>query len=178
MDLATHRAGPLVCVEKQPVTASRQLGSEYDHRIQLIAIDLSHIESGTERRREQPGWRRPLNLSLWYWQASGYGEKPWLAALWRVGFERSKLQFTSVISRSNKDGSIVSETEARVNDVTGEPLDRVRKAFAYSLQAATLERPKPKPLTKAARLAVSIQTVLIGAQTALLLLAIRRKFRR
>ncbi len=120
-----------------------------------------------------------LQLSWWYWLASGYGERPFQALLVLLGlFLVFALLYTQVgfvrwEPRVASEADAVSATPDRV----GTPL-RLNRALTYSAGVMTLQRPEPRPATATAQTLVLLETILGPVQAALMALAIRRKFMR
>lgn len=116
-------------------------------------------------------WR----LDWWYWLASGYGERVGRAfvvfialfALFAFGYGQVGFE----------QGNKVAQTSTSQPDTVGKPLGW-KEAFVYSFNVSILQKPEPKPLTLAAKVLVSLETVLGPAQAALLALAVRRRFMR
>ncbi len=128
-----------------------------------------------ERWRGFAFWK----LSWWYWLLSGYGERvsracSTLLVVWflfavlytQVGFARWQPALTSE-----------SDLALAKRDEVGEPLEWP-EAATYSLGVMSLQRPEPRPTTPVAQGLVTLETILGPFQSALLALAIRRKFMR
>lgn len=104
----------------------------------------------------------PWQLDWWYWLASGYGERVGRAfivfialfALFAFGYGESGFD------QSDK-GTTTSVTQGAAiqPDIVGKPLGW-KKAFAYSFNVNILQTPEPNPLTLAAKILVSLETVL------------------
>jgi uncharacterized protein YjbI with pentapeptide repeats len=146
-------------------TAYRQLAinSEENHRYSEASA-FRYCSMDTERREAFRGmafWR----LDWWYWLLSGYSERVQRASLVFViilvvfAVLYTKVKFEHPITQS---GMSLSFSDA----------------VLYSLQVGTLRNPDPKPLTQIAKYLVFIETILVPLQTALLALAIRRRFLR
>ena len=122
----------------------------------------------------------PWRLDWWYWLASGYGESVGKAfivfvalfALFAFGYGRSGFEQSGKGNAAN-----VTQGAAIQPDTVGKPL-KWKEAFVYSFNVSILQKPEPKPLTLAAKILVSLETVLGPAQAALLALAVRRRFMR
>lgn len=131
-----------------------------------------------QRKRHRRGFGF-WTLDWWYWVVSGYGERAWqafvvLLAIWllfafaytQIGFVRWEPKLTNA-----------QEAQTAQIDEVGKPLE-LKRAFHYSLDVMTLQKPDPKPATTTARLFVLLETILGPLQAALLALAVRRKFMR
>jgi hypothetical protein len=148
------------------------LNAEENHRYEE-ASRFRYLSMEARRKevwRGQAFWR----LYWWYWMASGYGERVWRAfvclfAIWVI----FAALYTKVWFTKPEDPTAVPTAI----DVVGEPLG-LKRALAYSLGVMSLQRPDPKPLTDAAEALVRLEAVLGPLQSALLALAIRRKFMR
>lgn len=149
------------------------VNAEENHRYEE-ASTFRYLSMDARRREEWRGlafWR----LSWLYWVASGYGEhfKQAAAVLGfiillfafsytQVGFERTQTKEPSSL-------------QSAPLDTVGVPLSK-GKAFIYSLQVMTFQKPDPRPLTPAAQLLVTFELILGPVQAALFVLAVRRKF--
>src|SRR5262249_40051426 len=128
------------------------------------------------RQDMDPIWQEwydfaPWRLDWWYWATSGYGERViratiFLVAIWIV----FALLYTQV-----GFGRPIVDPQGQT-DVGGEPLRG--RAFVYSFEVMSLQKPEPRPLTTVAHILVGLETILGPAQAALLVLAIRLKFMR
>lgn len=118
-------------------------------------------------------------LNWWYWLASGYGEKVIRALVVLVAiFLLSAALYTQVgFMRWEPRLTSAGDVAAATRDETGAPLKWTR-ALIYSVAVMTFQRPEPRPATTTAQIIVLLETILGPVQTALLALAIRRKFMR
>ena len=133
-------------------------------------------------RKNEPHDRLTSFLGWVYWAGSGYGERigracvvligMWLlfAILYAQGTQYTQVGFGTETAQTS---SAVSYKETPP-PVSLSPM----KSLIYSLNTMTLQRPEPKPITSTAKALVLIETIVGPIQTALLLLAIRRKFMR
>ncbi|MBL8189193.1 MAG: pentapeptide repeat-containing protein [Acidobacteria bacterium] len=132
------------------------------------------------RRVETYGGFAFWRLDWWYWFASGYGERVLQAFLVFLGiFILFAVLFTQVGFDQSAKNMTTSATQAATAqpDTIGKPLDW-QDAFIYSFYVTILQKPKPEPLTRTAKILVGLETVLGPAQAALLALAVRRRFMR
>ena len=133
-------------------------------------------------RKNEPHDRLTSFFGWLYWAGSGYGERIGRALLVLVSVW---LLFAIFYTRGTQYTQVGFGTEtAQTSSAVGEeeipppaPLPPM-KSLIYSLNTMTLQKPEPKPITSTARALVLIQTIVGPIQTALLLLAIRRKFMR
>jgi hypothetical protein len=157
--------------------AYRQLSvnAEENHRYEE-ASRLRYLSMEAGRREHCRGlalWR----LGWWYWAASGYGERVGQAATVLVllitlfAFAYTRVGFESY---GTEAGSAV-EHMSMARDEIALPL-RKGDALIYSLQVITFQKPEPRPLARAARVLVAIESIVGPIQAALLALAVRRKF--
>ncbi len=153
------------------VTAEENHRYEEAAQFRYWAMDVRR----RERWRGLAFWR----LSWWYWLASGYGERILRALIVLVGILvvfaalYTRVGFAPRVSRYAGEND---EAVARRGAV-GEPLEFF-DALTYSAGVMTLQKPEPRPVTRAARNLVLLETLLGPLQAALLALAIRRKFMR
>jgi uncharacterized protein YjbI with pentapeptide repeats len=133
-------------------------------------------------RKNEPHDRLTSFLGWLYWAGSGYGERigracmvlvgVWLlfALLYARGTQYTKVGFgTETVQTSPAFGDKETSPPASLSPM---------KSLIYSLNTMTLQKPEPKPITSTAKVLVLIETIVGPIQTALLLLAIRRKFMR
>ncbi len=120
------------------------------------------------------------NWLYWLYRlASGYGERVsraflllvliWVLFAWAytwTEFMQPDLKFAQ------------GTDEARLLQDEKYPLQDTKRALIYSLAVMSLQKPEPHPLTNTGHTLVMLETILGPVQTALLLLAIRRKFMR
>ncbi|MDX6611374.1 MAG: hypothetical protein QOD75_560 [Blastocatellia bacterium] len=156
------------------ITCSRLADNAEENRRFEEASRFRHMAMDTRRRLEWPGltvWK----LSWWYWLASGYGERALqalgiLAAVW-VLFALLYTQGWMKWEPKPANSTIVHPAE-----VFG--WEKFKTELTYSAAVITLQRPEPKPASRAAQAAVLAETILGPLQAAMLALAIRRKFMR
>lgn len=138
------------------------------------------------RRRESWLGLAPWRLSWWYWAASGYGERVfraflillgvWLLFAWFYTEPKINWLYTNPNVGFAHLGRI-NESSTTNHEESVEPLE-FSDALTYSAGVMLLQKPEPRPTTRLARGLVIFQTILGPLQSALLALAIRRKFMR
>ncbi len=131
------------------------------------------------RRVEKFGGFVPWRLDWWYWLASGYGERVGRAfVVFIILFALFAFGYTwTGFDQSGKSATASVPQAASQPDAIGKPLNW-QDAFIYSFYVTILQKPKPEPLTRTAKVLVGLETVLGPAQAALLALAVRRRFMR
>jgi Pentapeptide repeats (9 copies) len=129
--------------------------------------------------RRLESWRGfvPWRLSWWYWLGSGYGERIVRAFLVLLGIWLLAGLLYTRVGFARSDPRVTTEPNAVVakRDEMGASLN-LSRALTYSAGVMTLQKPEPRPTTTAAQTLVLFETILGPVQTALLALAIRRKF--
>lgn len=123
-------------------------------------------------------WR----LSWWYWLASGYGERT-IRAL--VVFVALLFAFASLYRLPAPVRCATPESANSTHCIewattadNKEFFNSFSNSAVYTIETMTLQKPEPRPKSSAARLAVTLCTILGPLQGALLALAVRRKFMR
>lgn len=131
------------------------------------------------RRVEKFSGLVPWRLDWWYWLASGYGERVGRAFVVFIAlFALFAFGYTwTGFDQSGKAATASVPQATNQPDTIGKPLDW-QDAFIYSFYVTILQKPKPEPLTRTAKILVGLETVLGPAQAALLALAVRRRFMR
>jgi uncharacterized protein YjbI with pentapeptide repeats len=123
-------------------------------------------------------WR----LSWWYWLASGYGERTIRALLVFIAILLVFATLYRLPTPIRCASPEVADTRACIEwTTTADNKDFFNSFFnsaVYTIEAMTLQKPEPRPKSSAARLAVTLCTILGPLQGALLALAVRRKFMR
>lgn len=119
-------------------------------------------------------------MDWWYWLASGFGERIsraltvfliiWLSFAFLFSLPRP------VRCPETSSGTYCLRWET--TDKTRDYFDSFSNSAVYTIEAMTLQKPEPKPVSPLAHLATLLCTLLGPVQGALLLLAIRRKFMR
>ena len=171
------------------------------HRLMAIAFRNLAFNAEENERFEEASDFRYLASQLWrqyephdritsflgwlYWAGSGYGERIlracvvlvciWLlfAILYAGGTQYTRVGFGSETQTSSPAGDTANPAPAP----PPAPLSPM-KSLIYSLNTMTLQKPEPKPITASAKGFILLETIVGPIQTALLLLAIRRKFMR
>ena len=159
--------------------ACRQLAVNAEENNRYEEASRFRFMSMDALRRERLLGFAPWRLSWWYWLASGYGERVLQAFLVLIGILFLSGVLYHYVGFARWEPRVASESDvvtAKRDDV-GAPLEFGR-ALAYSAGVITLQKPEPKPATRAAQTVVFLETVLGPVQAALLALAIRRKFMR
>jgi hypothetical protein len=166
----------LLAIACRQLAENAESNNRYEEaaRFRYWAMDLL-------RPQKWAGWRfwKTDWLHILYWAVSGYGERilrglACLASVWVV----FALLYTQIGFTKPEDKSATpSPITATEPDTVGQPLP-FKDSFAYSFSVMSLQKPEPKPLTRAAKWSVLLETVLGPVQAALLALAIRRKFMR
>jgi hypothetical protein len=132
------------------------------------------------RIKHARGWA-VWELRWWYWALSGYGERVTRAAL---GLILIWLLFGALytlpgVGFARWQSKASSQTEAAqvYPDKHGLPLG-FRRAWTYSLEVMSFQKPEPPPASPAAHVLVPVQAILGALQAALLALAVRRRVSR
>jgi uncharacterized protein YjbI with pentapeptide repeats len=137
------------------------------------------------RRLMTPRHGRRLNavafwsLDWWYLMSSGFGERVGqafsvLLAVWLL----SAALYTQVRFVRWEAKPTTPLEAAQPADTKGAPLHPFDKALAYSFGVMTLQKPEPRPASRAAQFVVGLETVVGPLQAALLALAVRRRYMR
>lgn len=130
--------------------------------------------------------RRIFNLYWLYKWTSGYGESRWWAAivllfligLFSVFYATHFASFDYGTNPPKPAETFVGQTCDKMR-VIGNPNGMtVCDGIVHSLAVASFQRPDPKPADALTKFLVTLETILVPIQAALLALAIRRKFMR
>lgn len=168
-------ADPILELAYRQLAVNEEENNRYEQ-----ASDLRYLAMEVARSRR---WRRCdwLRLSWWYWLLSGYGERVrrafgvrlciwFLFALiyWKAADESwwQPKQPGALLSAKSQ---VTMETPIKFTAID---------ALLYSAGVMALQKPEPTPANKRAKLLVLVETIFGPFQTALLALAIRRKFMR
>jgi len=167
---STHR---LLAISCQKLAANAEDNNRYPEasHFRRMALDAERLETW----HGFGFWK----LSWWYWMASGYGERSLQALIVLIAIWLTFATFYTGVGFARWEPKLATEADvvnAKRDDV-GAPLEFGR-ALAYSAGVITLQKPEPKPATRAAQTVVLLETILGPFQAALLALAIRRKFMR
>lgn len=170
------RANRLLAITCRQLAGNAEENHRYEEasKLRYWAMDVRRLEAW----RGFAFWK----LSWWYWLASGYGERT-IRAL--VVFVAILLVFASLYrlpapircaapEAANRTYCIEWATTADNNEF----FNSFSNSAVYTIETITLQKPEPRPKSSAARLAVTLCTILGPLQAALLALAVRRKFMR
>ncbi len=144
----------------------RQLRQNYEDSGNYPAAGRFYYGEMEMRRKANP-WRRFLpSLTTLYWISSGYGQRARQAGLWVV------LLFVLF-------GWLYSMAGLQPAGVSSTVTHSLRAAFLYAGEVLTFARERAyRPATDWGRWLSVAQTVVLPAQVALLVLAVRRSFKR
>lgn len=142
------------------------------------------------RRLEYFGRGIFWTINWWYRFSSGYGERWQRAALVLIGlilfFGILFALPVSVFDYGDKKEQPATEQVANDDKGISEKTEntevfrgmKIPENFLYSLYVAALQRPEPKAANNLTKLLIILETIFAPLQTALLALAIKRKFMR
>src|SRR5205085_5399990 len=124
-----HRLLEIAC-RNLAVNAEENNRYEEASRFRYMAMEARRLE----KWRGFAFW----TLGWWYWLASGYGERVWLAFAWLIGIWLLSAMFYVGLGFPNRELS---------------------SALLYSAGVMTLKKPEPRPATNAAQSLVMLETI-------------------